>query len=265
MPVTPIPAPPAVTTNSSPGLVPHLAGVASAVPVDDGAGGIAFRQLTLDDLAAAFSITSFSPGFTTGRELGNTLTHPSFTAAYNAALASATLNDGSGALTITAGQENAFAFDAGASGLPARTYTGTTINQNVTFTLTATKVGGSPVKTASISANIGQGHGWYGVHAVPGSYDETFIKSLSSQVSNTTGFGRTLSYSAGGGFKLYYVYPTAYGSPSSIKDQNGFIFPMTAVATGVALTNSFSASIPGGMTVLESDNFITATFTLTFA
>jgi len=244
------------------GGLPPLSGLDGAVVREGEPGGIVeFRRLTLDDIDPAFAISSFSPAFTTTLELGDPLSDPNFTASYNDAIAAVTIDDGAGALTINAGFETAFAYDGGASGLPARGYTKTGIGDTVTWTLSATKSGGSPTKTAEAAA-VWQPRVFYDITTVPGAYDETFIEALASSRLQAA---RSGSYAFGAGAsnkRIYIAWPTVYGSPTSVKDQNGFTFPMSRVATAVAVTNSFGVVVTGGYDVWASDNFITSTFTL---
>lgn len=254
--------------NSSSGLQPHLAGVAGAVPRDNGDGTETCARLTFDDIDPAFSITAFNPsGFSSPRELGNDLVNPAFAAAYNASLSALTVNDGGGPLAISLSAESSFGYNnGGGSGLAPATYHNTlTLNNTVNWALVATKVGGAPSFTKNLSINNGAGHRYFDTAVQPGSYNAAFIATLVGN-ETCTGFARNNTvYASGASTKrCYYVYPTAYGDPSSIKDSNGFTFPMSKVAFAVAFTNGFGALIPGGMTILESAITIAA-FTVTFS
>lgn len=255
-----------VVTNTAAGLVPQLAAIGGAVTVDNGDNTVGNRRLTFDDIDQAFGITSFDrSGFSgSAKELGDTIASPAFVATYNATLiAPLTINDGTNTDTITLLAQAAFGYaNGGGSALPARSYMKSGINQTVTWTLSAKKSPSGPVKTATLT-NQWQAREFYDITTVPGGYNETFIEGLAS---NRLSAGFSGSYSFGAGAvnkKIYMAWPTAHGNPSSIKDQNGFIFPMTKVATAVPLTNAFAVIVSGGYDVWESDNFITATFTLT--
>src|SRR5579872_755447 len=88
---------------------------------------------TLDQIPSGYSITSFA-GPSSPVEVGASIVNPSFTATYVRPAASSTINDGSGAVAITL-PATSFAYNAG--GLPAETYTSSTINHVQTWTLTA--------------------------------------------------------------------------------------------------------------------------------
>lgn len=244
------------------GGLPPLSGFDGAV-VREGQPGdiVAFQRLTYDDIDPAFSITSFVGSFGQTKELGDNITDPAFTAAYNAGLSALTIDDGAGPLPITLpGSANAFAYDGGVSGLPARGYVRTAINAVVTWLLAATKQSG-PTRTASVSA-AWRPRVYYDIVTVPGSYNQAFITALTSQRLQSA-LGGSYAFGAGAVNKrIYIAWPNAFGSPSSIKDQNGFTFPMSRVATAVAVTNGFAVLVAGGYDIWASDNFITSTFTL---
>jgi hypothetical protein len=238
------------------GGLPPLSGQDGAALRENQPGGfLTFQRLTLDDIDAAFSITSFLPGFTTTKELGDSIVDPSFTAAYNAAVASATLQDN---VDTQALLTPFLAFAYGTAPLPARSYVKTGINETVTWTLSATKAPAGPVKQATVIA-AWRPRVFYGVAPIPGAYNEAFIEGLASSAL-ASGFARTINYpSPGGTQKLYYIFPTAFGNPSQFKDEDtGFAIPFTKVASAVAVTNAFSVLVAGGYDVWESDNFLAA-------
>jgi hypothetical protein len=69
---------------------------------------------------------------------------------------------------------------------------------------------------------------YWGVSAVPGAYDEAFIKGLASNVLTDTR-SRTINVNAGPGQKIYYCYRTGYGDATFTV--NGFSGGFTKVAT----------------------------------
>lgn len=242
--------------------LPDPNGVDGAVLRDN---GVAFveQRLTQDDIDPAFAIASFSLGVSGTKELGDTIVNPNFTASYLAAIkAPLTVNDGVNTDTVPLLNQSAFAYNA--NGVPARSYVKSGINQTVTWTLTATKDPAGPIKARATSATW-QARRYYDITTVPGSYNETFIEGLAqNQISS----GRAGTYAFGAGSatkKIYLCWPTAFGDPGSIKDANGFTFPMAKVATAVVVTNTFGVLVPGGYDVWESSNFIIAPFTLTVA
>lgn len=225
-----------------PSGLPPLANVDGAVLRETEPGAtVAFQRLTLDDIDPAFTITSFA-GPTFAREVGSTLTYPSFTAAYNAALSALTVDDGAGALPIALAAENAFAYDGGASGLPARSYTQTTLNAVVSWTLHATKLAG-PTKSAAVSTQW-QPRAYYDVATDPGTYNAAFITGLASSFLDSS-LATTLTWGSGGGTQFgFYAFPHGYGAPSSVVDvATNLNFPVTLVASSVSVTNAFGVVI----------------------
>jgi hypothetical protein len=213
--------------------------------------------LTADMIAPAFAISSFG-GPSSPVELGVNVTDPAFTASYNQTPASATLDDGSGALALVT-PFTAFAYD-GLGPLPARGYTSSAINHVVTWTLHATNSGGN--STSASHSVQWEPRVYFDIATVPGAYDETFIKSLTNN-SLAAAFARTIAFGAGGGTKhLFYAFPTAFGTPTRFLDVNtGFGIPFSKVASAVALTNAFSVVVPGGYDIWMSDNPLIAAVT----
>lgn len=260
-----------LTVVSPPTYVPFNPGGGTGLPPFSGTNGAAvveagnpgtpfavFRLLTADDLAPAF-VPVLATGPSTPVEVGATIANPQFTATYNRPPIAATLTDSTDTQNISAPFTS---FGYGAPGLfPARSYQKVTVNATETWTLAANESGG-PTKFSSRTVTW-QARRFYGAAAVPGLYNEAFIEALAnSQLAS--GFSGVYVFPVPGpSQKLYLAWPTVFGNPSSIKDQNGFVFPMTKVATAVPVTNTFSISIPGGYDIWESANFITSQFTLT--
>lgn len=248
------------------GVVPLLANVDGAVPVDSGGGaGLVHRRLTQDDIDAAFSITSFARAgtFPDPLELGDSLVNPRFTATYNAALTTP-LNlintQGPNTDPITQpGAEASFGYnDFNTSGLPARTFTRTTQGA-ISWTLSAKKNPGGPTRTAVIS-NSWLPRVYRGI-VVPGANTEAFIEALGISALQSSRNG-TYAFAAGTGVeKIHFGWPTTFSGTPLFKDGNGFVFPMTLIATGISVTNSFGAVV--NYDLWRSDNFLSSAFTLT--
>lgn len=247
------------TDPANPIIGPVASATVGAVIISDGTL-FSQRRITYDDIDPAFSITAFAAGFGTTKELGDTIINPGFTAAYNAAVVSATLDE-----TETPGPISLLtpfaAFAYGTPPLPARSYVKAVINATVTWTLAATKAPSGPVKLSSIAA-VWRARRFFGLSVLPGAYDEAFIEGLASS-GLAGGFSGVYALGSGGGTqRIYLCWPTAFGNPASIKDQGGFVFPMTKVATAVPVTNAFSVLVPGGYDVWES-GITVVPFTLT--
>jgi len=235
--------------------VPDVITVLGATIVEDPAGTRISRRLTFDDIDAAFDITSFSGAAITNHEVGDPLSdNPSFAAAANQTIASATLNDGTGAVTLTVAPFTSFAY--GTSPLPSRAggsaFVKSVPGQSVTITFIAQNAGGntdSSTLTATWTAKA-----FYG-NATPGTLNEAFIEALGSTAQKTAFNGSYVYANPGAaGKKLYFAFPTSFGAPTSFIDQNGFAFPMSLVASSVSVTNTFGVTLP--YNVWASDNFI---------
>lgn len=230
-------------------LPPNLVDIAGAVPVEDGLGAVANRRLTLDDINAAYTITSFAFNSVTNPvEIGVTVSNPAFTASYNRPAGFATINDGSGPHTITL-PATSFAFNAG--GIPAASYSNNTINASQSFTLSANETGG-PVKTAGLSI-AWQPRLYYGVSTDPGTYNQAFITGLAS---NFLGANRTQtqSFNSGASQYMWFAFPTAYGgSPSNFIDNStGFAAGFSQVGT-VSVTAATAGAPVNNYAVWRSD------------
>ena len=225
-----------------------------------------FRPIEAADIAPAFAITSFSPTASLNRELGDPLVNPAFTSAANAAITTPfTIFDGTNTDPISLAAQAAFGYNnGGASGLPARSYTGVAIDQSQGFTLSSKKNPSGPIDTAGTSGNIGRIRIFTGLSITPGAYDTAFIGTFGVGTLQS-GFVGTYVFGSGGGTqRIYIIYATAYGSPATIKDSGGFAFPMVVKATGVLVANAFIPAIPGGYTILESGiTIVPFTITLT--
>lgn len=192
----------------------------------------------------SFDISSFAfaGGTPSIVELGSTVTNPTFSASYIGTPSAATLDDGTGAVDLTTPFTS---FGLG------RTYTKSAVGSSQPFTLWATD--GTTEANRTISINW-----WpmvyYGVAAVPGAYDQTFVlTTIAPQGSVLAGSRqRTVSYDAAPGQKLFYIYPDTFGGvPANFRDANtGWEAGFSKSAT-VAVTNSFGVTV--SYAVWESD------------
>src|SRR5208282_5833875 len=126
--------------------------VQSAVPVFDTVPGkYDIRQLTQDDIAAGFAITSFAGGSVV--EVGATVTNPSFTASYSSLPTSAQI-------TNTDGYDSPLVLTTPfTSGTVIGSFTHSAVNSSVIFTLTAI---GTTTKSATQSITY-EARSFYGV------------------------------------------------------------------------------------------------------
>jgi hypothetical protein len=248
---------PVATTTPAQGAV---------IVFDTSAAKYDIRQLTLDDLGPAFSITSFSGGSTV--EVGATVTNPAFTASYSSPATSANItntdNIDSPLTLIT----------PFTSGTVVGSFTHTTIT-SVTFTLTAIA---ATTKTATQAINyFGRsfsGLGGTGASGATGATasgtNATLVGGGGTTLTGTSSFGGLFSSVVGQSFGLFtpvnqkiYILTPHTGSPHTFKDQNGFGFPFD----GGGSPTTFSFTNVNG-TVLsydlyESTNLLSTNFTLT--
>lgn len=233
------------------GNLPPFSGIDGAAVVEDGnpSPTASFRRLTMDDIDPAFT-ADLVAAFGLTVEVGSTIINPTFSAAYNAAVASATLTDEVDTRAIPS-PFTAFGYN---TTFPARSYVKTVINATSTWTLAATKAGGDPIVRNDTVVAAWRPRVRY-QERVPAAIDETFILTLTGSAL-ASGLARTIAYGAGGGTKkLYYAIPTAFGNPSSFKDEATLIsVPFTKVAASVSVTNSFGVTLP--YDVWASDNFL---------
>jgi len=228
----------------------------SAVMVfDTSFGGYDVRQLTQDDILPGFSITSFSGGSTV--ETGAVVTNPTFTASYSEEPDTARINNTAGIdspliLTppFTSGTVTG-AFSLSAPG-------------SIVFTLTA--VLGAITKTATSPINV-EDRGFGGV----GTAGATSATASGNNAVLNGGAG-TLSDSflaanfVGTSFGLFspvsqVIYILLPAGAHTFKDQDGFGFPMTAIAT-FGFVNQQGATV--SMTLWAS-NTLSSPFTVTVA
>ena len=220
-----------ISWQPAPVSFPPQNGHAGQVLLTDGTTA-AWTVLTLDMIGSGFTITSFAlSGQPSTVEVGSTVTNPAFTAAYNRPPAAVTLNDGSGAQTLTL---PATAFSKTA------TYTLTTVNASKSFTLSANESGG-PVKTASVGITWAPRVYWGS--ATPATYTAAFVTALGSNAL-ATGRQRTIALTVTAGKKFYYAVPASFGGASSnfIDQATGFAVGVSLVGT-VTVTNSFGIAI----------------------
>jgi hypothetical protein len=252
-------SPPTYIPLVFPGGLPPFSGTDGAVVVEEGnpTPFAEFRQLTEDDIQPAFADSLFST-LVQVQELGASISGPQFTATYVGVPIVATLADGVDSQFIPS---PFLSFGYGPPGtFPARSYSKSTINATVTWVLNA-NAANSPNRASAITA-VWEARRFFG-SAVPAAFTEAFIEALTGSGLAPNELGVFPFAAPTAGKKLYIAYPTAFGTPASIKDQNGITFPMVVAATAVPVTNAFSVLVPGGYTVLESFNFITQPFTLT--
>src|SRR6185369_11014898 len=143
-----------------------------------GASGIpTFRQITQDDIGAAFNITLAANGFSTTQACGATVTNPQFTASYNQTPSTTTMQDNTDTQSVSPASTTAIGYGGAANTFSARSYTVTTVNGTRTWTLASTNSGGVS-DTASVTATYSP-HVYYGM-AVPATINSAFITGLTT-------------------------------------------------------------------------------------
>lgn len=226
---------------------------ASEVPVADGAGHFVIRQLTADDIAAGFSITGFAGGSTV--ETGATVTNPTFTASYSSLPTSA-------AITNTAGIDSPLNLTTPfTSGTVVGAFT-LSAPGSITFTLTAHQ--NALVKTATQAIGFEDrgfgGIGAAGATSATASGNSAVLNGGAGTLSDSllaanfvgTSFGPFSPVSQ----VIYLLLPAG---AHTFKDQNGFGFLMTAIAT-FGFVNQEGETVP--MTLWASST-LSSPFTIT--
>jgi hypothetical protein len=210
-------------------------------------------SLTLDEIAPAFAISSFSGGSTV--EIGATVTNPAFTASYSSLPTSAqiTNTDGLGSPLILT--------TPFASGTVLAAFTHGT-QTSVTFTLTAIA---ATTKTSNQSINFyPRVFGGVGTAGATGATASGTTAVLSGAVGTLANEGLTSS-SVGASYGPFSptsqkIYLLLTGSSHTFKDQGGFSFAMNA-PTSISFVNQNGATV--SMYLYESTNLLSTPFTVT--
>jgi hypothetical protein len=198
------------------------AGTTNAVLQRSDTGPPFFAALTLDQIAAAYTVSLALTGAALV-EAGQTVATPAFTASYARTPAAAVLTD-----TVPTTPQNVIGTPTSFSstGTFTKSY-----GQSVTFTLTANETGG-PSKTSSAAISWGQKEFWG--NAVPGTPNAAFIAALPSSAL-TLSRARTFTSTAGATERLYFACRSAYGTPTFTV--GGFAGGFHLAAGAVAVTN----------------------------
>lgn len=225
--------------------------VASAVPVYNiGASQYDVRQLTQDDIAAGFSITSFGCGACTTVEIGATVSNPAFTASYSSTPATAAITNTDGTSSPT-NLTTPFT-SATVTGSFVHTTTATT-----TFTLTAVS---TSTKTATRAINWAA-RTFYGVGTGSGATSATASGNNAVLVGATGTLGTwglgtntgTVSVSPSGQH-IYFLLSTS-GHTFKV---NGFTTSFTC--SGTTFTNQNSINV--GMQLCVSPTSLTGSYSV---
>ena len=211
----------------------------------DATTGLAWGQLTYDDLLAAYAVVATSSIATA--EIGDTVTNPTVTATVNRLPTAATVNDGvHGAEAFTPLATPTMTH------ILAHAYTHVVVGAVDAFAVAANEAGG-PTKTASCGITW-TGRAFYGVAVIPGAYDAAFIHALATAVQ-TVARQRTLAFASAGAQHEYYCVPSSYGgAPANFVDTaTGFAAGYAKIAAAVPVTNAFGVTL--NYDVWESTNF----------
>ncbi len=169
--------------------------------------------------AGGLQVLSFSP--VVGLyECSESVATPAFIASYSATPAAAVL-------TNNANAESLDVHTTPTSFSSAQTYSKTTPNQSVTWTLTTSN------GTRTTSATWGQKNFW-GVSASPAN-TEAFIEALASSQLNTTR-GAAFTVNATGANKIYFACPSRYGTPTFTV--GGFVGGFVLRGGSISVTNA---------------------------
>lgn len=211
----------------------------------DATTGLAWGQLTYDDLLAAYAVVATSSIATA--EIGDTVTNPTVTATVNRLPTAATVNDGvHGAEAFTPLATPTMTH------ILAHAYTHVVVGAVDAFAVAANEIGG-PTKTATCGI-VWQARCYYDTQERPAgpTYDEAWIKALvSSQLKSSS--AQSCAYVAGATDRCYLALPTSMGATgASFYDAvSGMPVNLTKVASAVNVTNAFSVTV--AYDVWESD------------
>lgn len=243
------------TSQTVVGLQNHplasTAPVTKAVPIYNGTQ-YDVRQLTLDDLGAAFTITGFSGGSVV--ECGATVTNPAFAASYSVTPASAQITNTDAVdspLTLTT---------PFTSGTVVGSFSKGGVNASTTFTLTAV---GATTKTATQAitweARSFGGVGPAGATSSVTASGTTAVLSnsavLASTGLHTSDVNQTYGPFSPSNQKIYLLL---VGSAHVIKDPSTNTIIPCNVSTAVSFVNQNSATI--SMSLYETTNLLTGSF-----
>jgi len=232
-------------TQAAAGL-PPVSGQQYSVLMEDPAGVPVFQCLRQSWICPDFYISGFSLVGGSFIELGDTLTNPSFTASYSLPPTVVSVQDDQGGASLdVSSTPTAFIY--------AGVYTKTTYGNTVTWSMNA-----NDASQADVSAAIAK---WvqrlyYGVAALPGAINETFVEGLSNNPLADTKT-RTFTETAGALDYIWYCYRSAYG-PATFT-VGGFTGGFTLVAT-IPITNAFG--VLETYYVYRSDNIALGTTTV---
>jgi hypothetical protein len=181
-------------------------------------------QLTMDMIAPAFNISSFSAA-TAIVEVGETMAMPLFTASYTAV---PDTSPGSVILTDDYGTPSKDITLTPTNFTSNGTFIQSSYGETVQFTLTARK--GTVTRVGGLTMSWLQQVYW-GI-GVAGGSTEGFIKALSGHAL-TNSRSRTFSVTAGVGQKIYYAHRVAYGIVTFYVGgfEGGFIDPIIISVT----------------------------------
>jgi hypothetical protein len=209
------------------GGLPSPIGQAGKALFSDGLT-VGWREIRETDIAPLFAITSFAVTGAT-REVGESVSPASFTAAYVRTPTAAVLTDnaGSGPLSVVS-TPTAFSSTG--------PFSKTANNDSVVFTLTADD-GIDPVAAATATMRW-RPRCFYGVGADQLVATEAFIEALaSSQLLASRNL--TFSVTAGAAQHIFYAFPASYGTPT---------FTVNGFAGGFELVGSVNVTNTYGVT-----------------
>jgi len=215
------------------------------------------RQLTQDDIAPGFAISSFTYTGTSVVEFGTTITNPAFTASYTSTPSSASIDDNRYSLPTTLSPPYTTV-------TAVNSYPLTSSLPSVVFTLTAIS---STTKTATVTL-LGEGRSYGGVGTAgatsatsSGGTTATLVGAtgtLSNEGLHSSDVGQSYGPFSPSTQKIYLLLLHT-GSPHVFHDQNGFLFVMNT-PTPFTFFNQLGSSLT--MDLYESSNLLSTPFTI---
>jgi len=207
----------------------------------------AYRAIKESWIVPAFDITSFSIVGGNIKEVGEFVSEPDFTAAYNRTPTVAALSDNDG----NPPKDVIYSPTAFNSDADFQKFNN---NETVVFTLNAEEDGEVDSQNTTM---YWRPRTMYGVNSSTGPYDEAFIEALANQqLDNNRQV--TFTVNAGAGEYIFYAYPSAYGTGTFFV--GGFEGGFSLVGT-ISVTNSFG--VTQNYYLYRSDNHSLGSTTVT--
>lgn len=202
-------------------LLPPLSFQQFAALIENPGGNPVFSRLTQDMILPSFTVSLAGGTFA---QVGQTITHPNFTAVYNQTPISAILTDTDGNTQNVSSTPTSFT--------SVNSYVKNSFGATTTFTLTANN---NIVNKTATTAYEWVQLSFYGTGAAGGN-SAAFIQALTHQFL-TASRGTNFTITAGAGQYIYFACRSAYGTP--IFSVGGFVGGFNLISNTISVTNAY--------------------------